>query len=137
MMLAALIRNDRGSSAVQFGIIAPMLVLLTLGLIDIGQLGLASTSIRYATSEAARFAIAHGAQSKEPTTDDAIKTFAVSRAIGVPLQTSDVTIIRDPNDNEPGSKVTVSINYTIDLFISGLMPIDPLQVNRSSKMTVF
>ncbi len=137
MVLVRLIRNDRGTSAIEFGFIAPLLVLLTVGLIDIGRLALASTSVRYAVAEAARFAIAHGAQSKEPTTDADIKTFAVSRSIGVPLKVADLTITRDPNDDNPGSKVTITATYNMSLILEGFIPMIPTTITRSATMTVF
>jgi len=41
-LLVRLLRDESGSPAVEFAIIAPLLVLLTAGLIDVGKMGLAS-----------------------------------------------------------------------------------------------
>ncbi|MDH3704309.1 MAG: pilus assembly protein [Alphaproteobacteria bacterium] len=132
-----MLRNDQGVSAIQFAFVAPMLVFLTVAIIDIGRLGLTSTSVRYAVFEGARFAIAHGANSQDPKTDDEIKTFTATRAIGIPVQASDVVITRDPDDDNPGSKVTITLDVPLNLFAEGFTPLAPTTITRSATMTVF
>ena len=66
---------------------------------------------------------------------DSVDLYA--RAIGVPLQATDLAITRDPNDDNPGSKVTITATYNMSLILEGFIPIVPTVITRSATMTVF
>lgn len=55
-MLARLRSNDRGAAAVEFALVAPILLLLVFGLIDFGRMLNAKISITEAAREGARAA---------------------------------------------------------------------------------
>lgn len=52
--LATFWRDRRGASAVEFGLLLPVFVMLTLGTINLSQLMFAVNSLHYAVEEAAR-----------------------------------------------------------------------------------
>jgi Flp pilus assembly protein TadG len=136
MVFRRLLHDDAGSSAVQFAFVAPVLILLTLGIIDMGRLGLAATAMRNAAMDAARFASLRGAASAAPATVSAIAAVARDQAVGVPPSDLSVAVVWSP-DNKPGSQVKVQLSYAFPLFISALMPIPDIQITRSSAMVIF
>lgn len=135
-MFSKILKNNHGSSAVQFAFVAPTLILLTLGIIDMGRLGFAATTVRNAAMEAARYASLHGSSSPTPANEAAIVAVAKNQAVGIPQADLAVTVTWTPNNNS-GSQVRVQLTYPIDLFISGLIPIPDITLSRSSAMMVF
>ena len=53
-------RKGEGTSAVEFALVAPFLVLLTLGIIDFGRIMWAATTVEHISREAARYATQSG-----------------------------------------------------------------------------
>lgn len=135
-MFASVLRNNRGNSAIQFGFVAPLLILLTLGIIDMGRLGFAISSVRNAAIEAARYASLHGSSSTVPATEADIIALAKDSAVGIPQNDLTVTVTWTP-DNKSGSQVKVNLAYPIDLFIAGLIPLPNMTLTKSSAMMIF
>ncbi|MGR8950271.1 MAG: TadE/TadG family type IV pilus assembly protein [Gammaproteobacteria bacterium] len=135
-MNSSILKDNQGSSAIQFGFVAPILILLSLGIIDMGRLGFAATTVRNAAMEAARYASLRGSDSPTPATEAAIIAVAKNEAIGIPESDLSVAVTWTPNNNS-GSQVKVQLTYPIDLFISGLFPIPDVTLSRSSAMMVF
>lgn len=134
MVFNRLFKDDRGSSAIQFGFVAPMLIVLTLGIIDIGRMGFAASSVKYAASEAARYASVRGASAASPATETEIKDYAKDRAVGVPGVIASVTWTPD---NSSGSQVTVQATYSMSFFLQSFTSIAPVQITRTSTMVIF
>ena len=55
--------DERGASLVEFAVLAPLLVILVLGIVEFGWLFGQNNSLRHATGEAARFASVNGGSS--------------------------------------------------------------------------
>jgi len=136
MLFRRLLHDRRGVSAIQFGFVAPLLILMTLGIIAMGRLGMTTSTMRNAAIEAARFASMHGADSPNPATESTIVEFAKDRAVGVPSADLSVAVTRLP-DNKSGSQVKVQLNYPFTMFIAGLTFFPDIQLSRSSAMTIF
>lgn len=136
MAFRRLLHDDAGSSAVQFAFVAPILILLTLGIIDMGRLGLTATAMRNGAIEAARFASLRGAASPDPATVSAIAAVAKGQAVGVPSSDLSVAVLWNP-DNKSGSQVKVQLSYNFSLFISALVPLPDIELARSSAMVIF
>lgn len=136
MIIRRLLRDHTGNSAIQFAFIAPTLILLTLGIVDMGRLGLAASSLRSAAIEAARFASVRGASSPTPATTATITQVARDQAVGVPAADMTVAVTWTPN-NKSGGEVKVELRYPVKLFISSLIPLPTIQLDRSSQMLIF
>lgn len=136
MIWNRLLQDERGVSAVQFAFIAPLLILMTLGVIDMGRLGLTTSAMRNAAIEAARYASMHGADSPTPASETTIAAFARDRAVGVPSADLAVAVTWLP-DNKSGSQVKVRLTYPFTMFVSNLAPLPSIELARSSAMTVF
>ena len=136
MIIRRLLRDHAGNSAIQFAFIAPTLILLTLGIVDMGRVGLAASSLRSAAIEAARFASVRGASSPTPATTQTITAVAQQQAVGISKANMAVAVTWTPN-NKSGSEVKVELRYPVKLFISSLIPLPAIQLDRSSQMLIF
>lgn len=136
MMIRRLLHNRSGNSAIQFAFVAPILIFLTLGIIDMGRAGLAASSLKSAAIEAARYASVRGASSPTPATTATITTVAREEAPGIPATDLTVAVTWTPN-NKSGNTVKVQLSYPLKLFISSLIPIPTINLVRSSEMTIF
>ena len=98
-----------GSSAVEFAVIAPLMILFTFGLVEVGRLMLVKQIATHATREGARAAIRPTAV-QEDITQQVLDEMAV-------LSINDVTIETVPASlelAEPGAEITVRVRVGID-----------------------
>jgi Flp pilus assembly protein TadG len=87
---------------VELALLLPVLLLLTIGVLDLGRGVYAYITLANAAREGARQAIVTSAS------EDFIRTTVVQAAVGLPISSSDVTI---SGSRTPGSAVTVSVTY--------------------------
>lgn len=66
MMRSLLRRSDRGQSLVEFALILPVLVILLVGIFDLGHVVWTNDALANASREAARYAIVHGGSDSTP-----------------------------------------------------------------------
>jgi Flp pilus assembly pilin Flp len=59
-------RNDRGQTLVEFALILPVLVILLVGIFDLGHVVWTNDGLSNAAREAARYAIVHGGSDSTP-----------------------------------------------------------------------
>ncbi|MCU1248003.1 MAG: hypothetical protein JWQ49_1032 [Edaphobacter sp.] len=120
-------REDRGSSLIEFALIAFMFVIVLTGVVEMGRMVLVYTTIANAARAGARYAIVHGADQTvspsgpgNPCTCPAVKTVVKNFASAGLVNTSALTItVSYPNgDNKAGSPVAVKVMYTYDPFVN-------------------
>lgn len=128
--------DRRGALAIEFGFALPVLALITIGLIDVSMLLWSSSTIENAAAEGARYAVVNGAQSPSPKSAEDIAAFIRTQAVGVPSTALNVDVSWQPN-NQSGSRVTVALAYTHNFLIGGLIGLDPVSINKTSRMIVF
>ena len=120
------IKNQKGAAAVEFAIVAPLLVLLFMGICEFGLLWYNSQVIINASREGARAGIARGADFKN---DDAVKNVVIAycnqRTIdfsGNTVEADDITLT--PNDNRSssvfGDDFTVEVTYNYTFLVPSL-----------------
>ena len=110
---------DEGQSLVEFGIVAFLLVMLLLGVIEIGRMVLVYTAVANAARAGARYAIVHGSDNLATTAQ--IQTVVKNFLSTAPVDTTRAGITIDvnyPACNTPGCKVTVTATYPYDPLIS-------------------
>jgi TadE-like protein len=112
--------DEHASSAVEFAMCAPILIMLSLGTIEIGRAMLVYHDLTLAAFEAGRLAMVRGTGSGDPVTEAELKTLASVR-----LHCADPALLEleadwDP-DNSPGSFVTISIAYPFQSLV-GFIP---------------
>ncbi len=130
-------RDDcRGALAIEFGFALPVLILLTIGLFDMSLLLWSSSTIENAAAEGARYAVVNGAASPSPASAADIENYIRTQAVGVPATALNVDVTWQPN-NQSGSRVTVALAYSHNFLVGGLIGLEPVTINKTSRMIVF
>jgi Flp pilus assembly protein TadG len=98
----------RGSSAVEFAMIAPLMILFTFGLVEVGRLMLVKQTMTHATREGARVAVRPNADITEVTQRirDELLTLAIEDPV---IETEPASL----ELAEPGAAVTVRVRVGI------------------------
>ena len=133
--LARLWRDRRGVSAIEMGFIAPILMLMTVGFVDMGRIGFANSTIKNVAVQGARFAAVRGVEKPAPATQQDVIDFVKSRAAAIPGAELQVSVVWSPN-NSRGSSVTVQVDYQYDALSLGFLPFGPFQLSATSTRTV-
>ena len=100
--------NRRGASAVEFAMIAPLMIAFTFGLVELGRIMLVKQTATHATREGARIAV-------RPTANNNDVIERVNEELEL-LAIENATIEVEPSsieDAEPGSQVTVRVRVNI------------------------
>lgn len=114
-------RVDRGQALIETALILPLLMILLVGIFDVGRAAFLSGTLNHAVREGTRYAIVHGALSTEPSgpgsatytppdTDTAVTAAVERAAIGIPATLTVRSTWPDGN-NYRGSQVVVSGSF--------------------------
>ena len=106
-------RSERGATAVEFVLVLPVLVLLTIGVINASLMLYAVSTMHYATEDAARWCMINSST----CTTGTVNTYAVSRYAGPAMSPN--FILASPATCA-GEQVTGAANFT---FVTGLASI--------------
>lgn len=111
--------RQQGQGLVEFALIITLLVLILMGIFDVGRAIYYHFVLNNTVHEAARGAItcAHASPYDCSDTDTNAKTRAVNTTVGVPITTDDITI--SPTTRSFGDTVTVTASVSY-------VPITPL-----------
>jgi Flp pilus assembly protein TadG len=101
---------------------APILIMLSLGTLEIGRAMLAYHGLSLAAFEAGRYAMVHGTGSGDPATVDGLRSLVTAQLHGVDPDELEPTAVWDPN-KQPGSFVTITLEYPFEFLISALPPV--------------
>ena len=141
-MLARILRRWRflrerdGVAAVEFAFVAPVMLMLTVGTIDVGRLVWTSSMLDHTAREATRMASVRGSDSLNPVSQAEVVTFVQNRIIGVKAADVNVVVNWSPN-NGPGGTVTVQLDYQYSYLLRGLVPaLAPINLQGESAMVV-
>jgi Flp pilus assembly protein TadG len=131
--LRVLALDRRGGTAIEVAFTLPLLIMLSLGAIEIGRAVSAKAAINHAVEETVRFAAVRGAASGTPATQAQLETMAVQLA-ELPAATLAADVNWNP-DNSPGSVVTVQLQHT---FTPVALPFAPatFTFDSTASMTV-
>lgn len=113
--------NDRAQALVETALVLPLLLLLIVGLFDVGRAVWLSNTLATAVREGSRYGVVHGALSGAPTgpgsatytppdTDTAITAHVRRYASGVPGSLTVRSTWPDGNANR-GSRIVVSASF--------------------------
>jgi Flp pilus assembly protein TadG len=117
-------RAERGSTLVEFSLIAFMFIIVLLGVVEMGRMVLVYTTVANAARAGARYAIVHGVNqtvsSSGPTNTTAVQTVAKNFASAGLVNISLVVVtVNYPNgNNNAGSPVSVTVSYPYDPLVS-------------------
>lgn len=113
-----MIREEKGQSLVEMALILPVLLLLLVGIIDIGRMTIIYSSLHFTAQETVRL----GGLGE---TDAALEQFARDNlSIGDPAKLL-IDITPQPDLRESGEYITVNLDYTLapfTPFVGSLFP---------------
>jgi Flp pilus assembly protein TadG len=119
------VREDRGQSLVEFALMVPILFLLIVGLVDIGQGLQAYVALGNAVRETARETAVHGAAASTPwgpaANDANVTTSLRSRAVGLDGSAITVTSSWPSGSNAQGNEAVITATYTFQPAASALI----------------
>jgi Flp pilus assembly protein TadG len=129
-------RGDRrGSLGIELGFALPVLMVLSVGVIDFTRLVWFSATMTNVASEGARFAAVRGAEAQVPATAQNVIDFVLDQAVGFPPGALDVQVTWAP-DNTPGNPVTVLLTHDYNFLIGPFIGLDPIELEEASSMVV-
>lgn len=108
-LLPGLAADRQGATAVEAAFTLPLVILLSLGVVELGRAVSAQANIAHAVKETARFAAVRGAASGAAATETQLEAMALQLA-ELPPDTLVSAVSWSP-DNVPGSTVTVQLQH--------------------------
>lgn len=127
-----MMRSEKGVSAVEFALIAPLLFVMTFGIVEFALLLFDKAVITNASREGARAAIVYHATGPDledytPLTVPEVQQVVTDYAndylvnLGQPggnnLVPGDIGVVYTPDPPESGGDVTVTVTYTFDFLV--------------------
>ena len=73
--------DDRGQSLIEFALVLPVLIILLVGVFDLGRAVMMSETLNTAVREGTRYAIVHGALAQSPSGPAPLTSTAVTAAV--------------------------------------------------------
>lgn len=123
-------RSERGATAVEFALVAPVFLLFVLGIMDLGRLFYIKNIMQYSVEQAARYAMVN------PTiTQIALETYAENQAATL---FTGITFAADAPGTDVAGGVTyrtITADYTFNYMIP-LMPAEDVPLNVISRTPV-
>lgn len=134
-VLSKLNRDKRGSSAVEFALTLPGMLILTFFIFDIGRAMFTFASMNHAAAEAARFASMHGIESATPATEEDIIAVARKQALGVGPNEVSVEVIWTPSSFR-GATVEIIMTYNLNFILTSFLPVDNITAEARASMMI-
>ncbi len=108
--------------------------LMMAGVMELGLVGFASSSVSFAAQRAARYASVRGSGSGHPASEADIRNIALTHAAPLSAAAITVTVTWTP-DNSPGSTVQVIVAYS---FRPALLPVSAnvLTLQSTARQTI-
>lgn len=139
-------RDHRGQALVETALVLPLLLILIVGLFDVGRAIWLSNTLATAVREGSRYGVVHGALSGSPTgpgsasytppdTDTVITAHVRNYATGVPDTLTVRSTWPDGNANR-GSRIVVSASFPFTPVLSQVFLGSGLSITLQSSSTL-
>lgn len=129
-----LVRDARGVVAVEFALVAMVLLAVMLGAMDVGRLLWIQHNLTARSSDALRYASLRGAESGHPASQEQVAAYLKKGLSAAAPERVSVDVTWEP-DNRRNSQVTVDARYIYDSILTPIMPLEGI-VLRSIQTTV-
>jgi Flp pilus assembly protein TadG len=124
---AAILRERGGATAVEFGLIAPILMLVLAGIMEFGLFFWNKHSLEFALEETGR-----SLMTMVNVSEDAVAADFKSRLLGV--DPASVTVSTSEDTVGATKFVTLSVSYTYSFLIVGYLGMEPLQIEAKTRV---
>ena len=132
-----LLKDCRGTAFIEFGILAPVFFLVTVGILDFGRMMWLSNTVEHAATEGARYAAVRGSNKPTVATTQTITDFVKDQAELIPPGDMNIDVSWIPaNNNNPGSSVTIQVTYNFEYLLVGFLGFDPVDLKGTSTMVI-
>lgn len=125
------LRREEGQSYLETALVLPILILLVMGVLDIGRAFNAYVVVMNAAREGARYGIAHSgnvdgvkARVLQETTDTAIT-----------VDLADITVAY-PNGQAPGNPIQVTVTHNFQVIAALVLGLDTIPVAATAEMEI-
>jgi Flp pilus assembly protein TadG len=126
--------DQRGQDAVEFALLLPVLMMILVGMVDLGRMFHAAITISNAAREGARYGIEH------PTDLAGIEGRVRAEGVGTWIDLNDATLTTIarvcPTGCVSGSPIRVEVTYNLHLMVPGLFGWDDIPVESYAEMLV-
>ena len=119
-------KEDRGSAAVEFALVLPLILTVALALLLVGLIAMDQLVLTGAARAGAR----EGAVTSD---DESVRAAALDAAISLERRNVDVKVHRE---GEPGAPVTVTVLYRVPIVVPMVRWLFPSAVELSSAATM-
>ena len=132
--------EQRGQGIVEFALVLPIFLLLTLGTIELGWLVYSNHTLNNATREGARYAMVNGERAAERNGVSVVSSSEVhdvvverAGALGGNVHYTHLSFSPDAN---PGSEVTVESVYSYQPLVGAIVGVSPMTLRSSTTVIV-
>lgn len=130
-MLKKLVQSNRGQAMVEMAIVLPILLLLMMGIVDLGRVFSSYLVITNASREGAR-------EAALGYSDDIIRERVAETTSQLDSSTVETTVTPDQSKRDSGQMVTVQVNYQVNLIaplLNNVLP-NPVRLQAATTMRV-
>ena len=120
--------SDRGVSAVEFALVAPVLLMTLLGAVDFGRLFYLRQGLECAAQAGARYYVLNTTAASSVVT-----AYVQSKVPGVSGSSVTVDVVDTPSCNGSPQVTCSTITATVGFAFTGFIPIRPLTLRASAQ----
>ncbi len=132
-----LLKDCRGTAFIEFGLLAPVFFIVTVGIVDFGRMMWLSNTVEHAATEGARYAAVRGSNKPTVATTQTITDFVKGQAELIPPGDMNIDVSWIPaNNNNAGSSVTIQVTYNFEYLLVGFLGFDPVDLKGTSTMVI-
>ena len=126
-------KSERGANLVEFALVIPLLLLMLVGVADLGRAFQTYIAITNAAREGARYA------SRWPKYRGDIVEAVVEEALGSGLTLADEDVEIVNLDGQGGETIAVAVSYDLPLILGGLLglPDGSITLRNRTSMVIF
>lgn len=120
--------SDRGVSAVEFALIAPVLLITLLGAVDFGRMFYLRQGLEYAAQAGARYYVLN-----TNAASSVVAQYVKSKMPGGSGSSVTVDLVDTPSCNGSPQVTCTTITATLGFAFAGVIPIGPLTLRASAQ----
>jgi len=126
------IHREDGQSYVETALVLPFLILLVVGVLDLGRAFNAHIVVSNAAREGARYGVARASD----TTGIKARTLQETEGTGVAVSGADIQVTYPNSTQAPGNPIRVTVTHNFQLLVSAILGFQSTPVTASVEMEI-